>query len=163
MSKGTILVVDTDPMHKNEWERIANGHGYDVLTAHGVSDALKILDTAPDAIDAVVSDLDLANGRTALELLREMRQPDTDSLKEPHKHPFILHTLHKVLPPEYKEWEHEISATFLDSGYYNIEGKLFNTVLEAMGKPDILKFTQASPHKDRIEQRQPTVKEPRTR
>ncbi len=58
-----ILIVDDDPHFLRVWSRILSGENFQVSTASGVGDALRLLRDQP--IDLVISD---------------MRMPDTDGL-----------------------------------------------------------------------------------
>ncbi|HZP01566.1 MAG TPA: response regulator [Terriglobia bacterium] len=60
---GRILIIDDDPHFLRVWSRILSGANFQVDTASGVNEALRILRDQP--IDLVISD---------------MRMPDTDGL-----------------------------------------------------------------------------------
>lgn len=60
---GRILIVDDDPHFLRVWSRILSGENFQVTTASGVDDALRVLQEHP--VDLVISD---------------MRMPDTDGL-----------------------------------------------------------------------------------
>lgn len=72
---GRVLVVDDDALLRHATCWVLESAGYQVRSAGGVADALKVVDT--EALDAVITDLRMPGG-DGVSLLRELRRRQSD-------------------------------------------------------------------------------------
>lgn len=72
-TKGTILIVDDDPVFASEIQRTLEGAGYTVLVRHSGPDALKVVEQLKGAIDLAVVDV-LLPGMSGFEVVGNIKR-----------------------------------------------------------------------------------------
>lgn len=73
MNRPKLLCVDDDPQICGMYEKVLGSHGYDVVTAGGAPQALKVFHAKHEQIDAVISDYEMP-GMTGAQLAAELKQ-----------------------------------------------------------------------------------------
>src|SRR5262245_36409653 len=72
-SKATVLIVDDEPLVRDLLSRILERDGYSVLTAADGQQALQLASEHGDAIDLLVSDIQMP-GMTGIELAKQLNR-----------------------------------------------------------------------------------------
>ncbi|RJG15796.1 EAL domain-containing protein [Massilia cavernae] len=71
VQRRTVLLVDDEPQVLSTFRKLLGGHGYDVLTAHGLAEAYELL--AGNDVGVVISDQELV-GHTGIDFFHRIKR-----------------------------------------------------------------------------------------